>query len=561
MMALWQPDSGPHWPLTTPLAGLLLLLLVAVAAPSFALPVSGGSAGTAPPSASGAASFAAVSSSSAASPAIDDCAIRHFALEYSAHVLSAVEGAPFSSTALRDVAAALSTAGCNTSVPTAGSARGGDRAAGGGSSAGREQSLPSFCPVELFVDAVSGSDSNAGSIGAPFRSIQRALLVSRAVPRSSTAVGSTAVCISLRAGTFYLGSRATATESGSHTSSGGGESSQSGARQELRQTRWAADADSRQGAIALTGADSGLTLRAYQGESVTLSGGVDLSASLKWQPYSRQSGVLQSALPDSVALPIVDARHFNELYVDDRRAIRCKFPNGDPSTNGYLWNGAGYSAGAASWLPQRPFNASTEVHVASPQRANTHFPQYQMGLGGAAKPFYPSRSFWALAAPPGGGGSTYSIPSGLTLGSDWGRRASNWSDVGSGLVFAMHNGYWGSWVFEVDSWQANRSAVLFARGGHQEARGSPVGGAYYVAHILEELDSPLEWFVNYTARTLYFMPNPLPAAAFRGRAAALHPQRHWRQPRQPGTRHPHRGADAGSHGQYVHAAVRGAIRR
>ncbi|CAF1522510.1 unnamed protein product, partial [Adineta steineri] len=45
------------------------------------------------------------------------------------------------------------------------------------------------------------------------------------------------------------------------------------------------------------------------------------------------------------------------------------------------------------------------------------------------------------------------------------------------------------------------------RGGFQEARGSDSGGAFYVANIFEELDSPNEWFLDKQTRTLYFMPN------------------------------------------------------
>ena len=48
---------------------------------------------------------------------------------------------------------------------------------------------------------------------------------------------------------------------------------------------------------------------------------------------------------------------------------------------------------------------------------------------------------------------------------------------------------------------------MFGRGGFQEARGLNWGGAFYVANIFEELDSPNEWFLDRTNRTLYFMPN------------------------------------------------------
>jgi hypothetical protein len=48
---------------------------------------------------------------------------------------------------------------------------------------------------------------------------------------------------------------------------------------------------------------------------------------------------------------------------------------------------------------------------------------------------------------------------------------------------------------------------MFGRGGFQEARGSGLGDAFYVANIFEELDSPNEWFLDKDTRTLYLMPN------------------------------------------------------
>ena len=67
--------------------------------------------------------------------------------------------------------------------------------------------------------------------------------------------------------------------------------------------------------------------------------------------------------------------------------------------------------------------------------------------------------------------------------------------------------YWGSWIFEIASSNSTQNTIIFGRGGFQEARGSGSGGAFYVANIFEELDSPNEWFLDKDTRTLYFMPN------------------------------------------------------
>ena len=77
----------------------------------------------------------------------------------------------------------------------------------------------------VFVDAEKGADSNSGTIGAPLKTIAAA----QAVARKASAAGPAS--IQLRAGTFYLGDT-----------------------------------------LALEAADSGLTIEAYQGETVAVSG-------------------------------------------------------------------------------------------------------------------------------------------------------------------------------------------------------------------------------------------------------------------------------------------------
>ena len=83
----------------------------------------------------------------------------------------------------------------------------------------------------------------------------------------------------------------------------------------------------------------------------------------------------------------------------------------------------------------------------------------------------------------------------------------NWSKPTTGFVHAFHSGYWGSWVFEIASVNATENTIMFGRGGFQEARGDAQGSQYYIANILEELDSPNEWYLDKDSRTLYFMPN------------------------------------------------------
>ena len=223
-----------------------------------------------------------------------DCKVRLLAMEYAAHVL---DGANISA-----VQASLGfEGGC---VPPASLV-----ALGSGRLVETLSPLPAAAAT-LFVDGSKGSDSNAGTLAAPFKTLQKA---------QATATAGTTVY--LRAGTFHLSST------------------------------WRLGPES-----------SGVTWAAYQNEKVLISGGVDLSG-LKWRPSPTTHGAFETTLPATMAsVPTT-------LFVNGRResktsvafsiccavianpksvtvAVRAKFPNGDPLIPG----GAGWGASASGAL-------------------------------------------------------------------------------------------------------------------------------------------------------------------------------------------------------------------
>jgi len=61
--------------------------------------------------------------------------------------------------------------------------------------------------------------------------------------------------------------------------------------------------------------------------------------------------------------------------------------------------------------------------------------------------------------------------------------------------------------------------VNFGYGGYQEARGSGInaGQHFYIENVLEELDSPAEFYFNASTSQLFFLPNAstnLPTTTF-----------------------------------------------
>ncbi|CAF0854612.1 unnamed protein product [Adineta steineri] len=323
------------------------------------------------------------------------------------------------------------------------------------------------CYHKIFVHDIKGNDLFDGTFEQPKKTMHAALSLTRIL---RTGYGNENIlCIIIRGGTYYLGTNATSTSS-------------------------------QIGAIALTSNDSNLIIENYENERVILSGGTLLE--LKWSVHAKTLNggtIMKAQIPLSINLD-----QFNELYIDNKRAIVAKYPNGDPATQGLYAKDPGFSYDSQSWISP-VHNPSIEIHIQEPYRNGTVFPNYQLGVGGGASVFNPPTNFWSTASPPLG--NNYVVPRGLVVKSDALPHIRNWSEPTTGLVHAFHSGYWGSWIFEIASVNTSQNTIMFGRGGFQEARGSDSGGAFYISNIFEELDSPNEWFVDKHTRTLYFMPN------------------------------------------------------
>ena len=179
------------------------------------------------------------------------------------------------------------------------------------------------CKHTVFVYDSKGNDLFDGTFEKPIKTIQAALSFTRTL-RAVHGRDST-LCITIRGGTYYLGTNTT-------TSS------------------------SQIGAIALTSNDSNLVIKNYQDETVILSGGTLLQ--LQWAVHAKTAAggtIMKAQVPFSVNLD-----QFNELYIDERRAIVAKYPNGDPATQGLYATNPGFSYDSQSWVP--PSSCSNRTH-------------------------------------------------------------------------------------------------------------------------------------------------------------------------------------------------------
>ena len=313
----------------------------------------------------------------------------------------------------------------------------------------------------MYVDPVAGDDTQDGSEGSPLKSIEAAMTMVRA----AGAAGSSVI---LSEGTHYLSD-----------------------------------------GIVLTPDDSGLSIVNKEGESPVVSGGVVLD--LKWEAWTpshlkgADSGsYFQADLPPGLS--------FTQLFADGSREIRARHPNADPETEGMHTENTGYfEADAGSWSAHNPYEPATEVQLDGPDdpaRNGSQYTTYQMGYGGPADHWSPSRSYWSVSEPQGGGASTYVITSGVDFDPSLLPSDAEWTNPTEAVVHAFHNGYWGNWQFRVNASSDGASGSLrWTEGGFQEARGRDAGAEFYIENVLELLDSPREWYADTTAGKLYYLAN------------------------------------------------------
>ena len=315
------------------------------------------------------------------------------------------------------------------------------------------------CHHTVFVYDLKGNDFFDGTMENPMKTVQGALSLTRFL-RNMYGAEKT-LCITIRGGTYYLGANATTTSS-------------------------------QIGAIALTSNDSNLVIENYPGEIVVLSGGAQLQ--LQWSIHDKTAdgGIIMKAQVPS----FINLDQFNELYIDGKRAIVAKYPNGDPSTQGLYAENPGFSFDDANWLPST-HNHSIVIVVDSPIRNNTAWPNYHVAVGGTSSVFNPPCSFW----------DGFSVPRGFAVKNGSLPHISNWTNSSTGFIHTFHGSFWGGWIFAIASSDSVNNTIIFSHGGFQEARGRSYGGPFYVSNIFEELDSPNEWFLDRNTRTLYFMPN------------------------------------------------------
>lgn len=302
----------------------------------------------------------------------------------------------------------------------------------------------------FYVDVKKGSNANSGTLDSPFETITKAVFSARAAGQYSTIV--------LREGTYYQPEE-----------------------------------------IVLSSVDKGLTIQNYPNEEVWISGGMVITP--QWEKYDvdplMKTNIYKATFSKNVTFVSISG-----LRVNDKRAIRARYPNADPEM------GFGSTLKAEKWLPSNlPEKPDSEINPSVPLRnSSTSFTKFDLGVGGPCKNFDPPAGYWCATNIGGGGAHVYKIPSGMVATK---KRLPNspYKNPTGAVIQAWRPGHWASWMFEVGSYDANTGTFTFSKGGFQGARGNEMGDEIVVENVMEELDALNEWFYDEDSRTLYFFYN------------------------------------------------------
>ena len=384
--------------------------------------------------------------------------------------------------------------------------------------------------VVVYVDPVQGSDDNPGTSSQPVKSIEAAVRVYRYKKTSKSDQG----LISLAPGTYYLTETISLTAEDSNlvicgdghentfisggrnysfdwknymnemgplekdisivsstVEMAGSSSTQAkyiGKMENIRDCQTACEKDS--SCFAFTWHDE--TQNNFSNMCYFHTDGL-------WVPSAKEGAISGRKVNIVVAdLSSQDPTPFTTLFLNGRRAVRARYPDGNPETMGLHTNPTGYVQSAVKWLPlphDQPA-PSAAISVDSPQRNGTHFPQYHLLIGGSNAVFDPPKSL-----------SLHKMSAGLQYSPSEGFSSRSWKNPKTGVVHVFHSKHWGNLQYILDERDDQNHQLKWTQGGFQSRSGDDQGAEWFVENIFEELDAPGEWFYDKIEKKLYLYPN------------------------------------------------------
>ncbi|CAE8637965.1 unnamed protein product [Polarella glacialis] len=277
--------------------------------------------------------------------------------------------------------------------------------------------------------------------------------------------------------------------------------------------------------LALGPEHSHVTLRPSQpGSEVTITSARLLSG-LHWTKVdtssygavaSNEANVYVADVPDNLG-----ALGMTALRVNEKRATRARFPNANPEYDQFP---VGYVASKTEWLPPKDMGPSVDVTVPmadaypfvdTPASARpTGYGKYafagayRVGINGSCSILTPPASYWCQPDGRTGDGYHFRTPSGVRNISQF-LPHGPYRDGGRDMVLTYWRpGHWFSIMFNLSRpIDSTTGDAIFGIGGFQGADGHDEGAEWFVENVLEELDSPNEFFHDEARNKLYFYFN------------------------------------------------------
>ena len=381
--------------------------------------------------------------------------------------------------------------------------------------------------TEFFV-ATTGNDKSAGTRASPFATFERAAAAARAAAAKpvvvTVAAGKYHFTSTLRLGPADSDVTWQAAAGAKVTLSGGVRLEPEWRQSDLGRGILVADVNRSLGVMSH---DEQLY---WQKKSSSSSSSSTLSRPWPSVPQSSTSvpptlGVRQEA-PPAHKWGAPPAR-WNTLHVDEVRQVRARAPNGNPQDNtgkcfskvqheGEGCDGWFSAVGQVGSLPP-----STKVADIASGTDRNRAPDSPTDGGGSCGTFqcsiydppkghpvynkpmpdwtWTNNSLFAFWSDP------MSRPGGVVYGDAINKTYAN---AATAVVHMFHGMLWGGWQFQVVDQDHENRSLMFSHGGYQESRGGSISNNhFYVENVLEELDTPGEWYYDPIDSRLYFYPN------------------------------------------------------
>jgi hypothetical protein len=325
--------------------------------------------------------------------------------------------------------------------------------------------------LTIYIDAVHGNDRNSGSIDSPLQSIAAGIAAVRENRRqSSNAISSSnGALLILRKGIFYQDST-----------------------------------------IILTPLDSYLTITSFPGETVWISG-ARLLTNLQWSPSPLRKQPSDNIWMASTAgiENFISTTGLRDTTNGFKRLIRARYPNADPELS------FGPSLNPTSWMP--PAWCPNAVCANPPSRFEPAYPFRNDTKEGTTY----------ILGYDGDGCSEYSPPAGFNCVDNqrWSGQVPRWpagfnadktvlphqpynnvtltDPRNPAMVNAWKGGNWFTRHWALKDYDATSMNFTFGLGGFQGAEGEDECGPFTIENVMEELDSPAEWWLDVNQQIIH----------------------------------------------------------